>query len=256
MEGLERAEAGFDRCDEFGERRLHLGLHARLVRLSEGTAVVGGRRGEAAKPNVSGVICAVMPEARSEARTTTAFTVSSTVIGRPSGGTLICGARSLTAATPAPVSWMVRVSGIAGPCTQLTRMPADPNSAASAWVITSTAPRAAEIPATYSDVPPYRVGTAPGPRRFMIRAASRAVRNCEPTILFSGMKKSSTGVSSDRAHHQSRVSGGQWRRMAKGKIGYAVVFLDLLIDSKSSRINAWRATRVDNANYSFSIALR
>ena len=54
----------------------------------------------------------------------------------------------------------------------------------------STAPQAAVIPDMYGMNCPVRLAErntmAPRPRGTMCRAAARAVRNCEPTIRFSG----------------------------------------------------------------------
>jgi len=89
--------------------------------------------------------CPVIPLASSDIKNAAVAAVSETVIGRPSGGSFISPIDPENAIIPAPVSWIVRVSGIPEPRTQLTRTPPIPNSPANARVSASTAPHAAVI---------------------------------------------------------------------------------------------------------------
>jgi hypothetical protein len=89
----------------------------------------------------------------------------------------------------------------------LTLTPLGPNSAASDRVIASVAPQAAEIPAIRGECEAasaaeiMTIEPVPGPviRLAICLATSRAVRNCEPTIVRIGSRKVSTSWSSDLA---------------------------------------------------------
>src|SRR5262245_58376285 len=147
-----------------------------------------------------------MPLAASEASQATAAAVSSRRTGRPNTVLIVRapasdGGISRARAINASVSWIVRVSGMPPDRTQFTRTPAGPNSAASERVIASRAPQAAVIPAMNGTKPPLRLAEritiAPRPCAAMRRAATRAVRNCEPTMSLSGRRNVSRGRCTD-----------------------------------------------------------